>query len=263
MIVSDSAVQLCALKKHYANMPTEFLNDLSEDFRDDISRIFMRIEENVQQLTSVIKVKDSNIIYKTTFIVSECGADGKPSVVLGFMEDITDRVNREQLADEIISESKSEYVSTKLRQDSIINGLGEIYFITYYLDLVKKTYICLNAKPGVRSDLVEAPDLEGAINNFIDNIVAESNRESMREFCDLSTLSKRMGNLKSLEKEYFSRLKGYCRATFIVSETDSNGNPTKALFLCKGETKKKRRQAQERQSQSQRALVFLQSRKNS
>ena len=233
MIVSDSAVQLCALKKHYANMPAEFLNDLSEDFRDDISRIFMRIEESVQPLTSVIKIKGSNIIYKTSFIVSECGADGKPSVVLGFLEDITDRVNREQLADEVVSESKSEYVSAKLRQDSIINGLGEIYFITYYLDLVKKTYICLNAKPGVRSDLVEAPDLEGAINNFIENIVAESNRESMREFCDLSTLAKRMGDLKSLEKEYFSRLKGYCRATFIVSETDSDGNPTKALFLCK------------------------------
>ena len=238
MIVSDSAVQLHGLKKHYTNMPESFIKEISEDFRDDAARIFQKIDTVLYAEPAVIKIKESNILYKITFIVSEVENE-KPKTVIGFMEDITERVKSEENAKKVARDGNFDDLLENLKNSTFLNGLGEIYFVTYMFDFRKHSYMCLSSKKGLHLDLVNAPDLDSLCDNFIENIVADEDKEKMREFCDTTTLQERIGITNSLEQEYMSRFKGPCRATFIVSEVDSNGTPVKALFLCKDIAKEK------------------------
>ena len=237
LLVSDAAMQLYNLKKLYASMPESFLNEaISEESKEVCRDIFTKISDTEQTVSAQIKLKSSNIIHKLSLSTKEWDEGGKPTLVQGFLEDITDIIDRENNAKKLLTEyekEKNELLESEIWHNSIIQGLSEIYFITYYLDLEKETYINVNAKKGVRKDLVSAPNLKDGFVQFCNQIVAPESYKVMTDFCNIDTLVERIGKQKSIEQEYSSMFKGWCRATFIVAETDKDKKPTKVLFLCK------------------------------
>ena len=237
LLVSDTAVELYSLKKLYINMPDSFLNEeVSEESREDCRALFNKINSCVDKVFTKLKLKNSPFYQKLSLAPVDWDEGGKPKLVHCILKPISSETLLESDASRLLDEyekEKNELLESEIWHNSIIQGLGEIYFITYYIDLEKETYINVNAKKGVRKDLISAPNLRDGFTQFCNQIVAPESYKVMKDFCNIDTLVERIGNQKTIEQEYSSIFKGWCRATIIVAETDENKKPSKLLFLCK------------------------------
>ena len=70
-------------------------------------------------------------------------------------------------------------------------------------------------------------DFCGHINDMVEKMCIESQRQESLEFVDISTLEKRLLGENSISYEFIDKISGWCRSRFIpVRPTTPTGNST-------------------------------------
>ncbi len=108
--------------------------------------------------------------------------------------------------------------------------LSDIYFASYIVDLEKDTLIPVIEK---NSTMLERPSHLGAnaqIKNLIEFDADESYKDLTLEFCELGTLSERIGEKNSIASEYISKEFGWCSIRFFAMDR-IEGRPLDRVLL--------------------------------
>lgn len=121
----------------------------------------------------------------------------------------------------------------KNEQLSLLFTMSDIYFSMHLIDLENNSIKEYRS----RNERVNGIVLEGNAYDIMPlamaNITEDSHVEAARAFVDLHTLPDRMQNKKMISAELISKYIGWYVASFITIEADSNGKPTKVVYVTR------------------------------
>lgn len=213
---------------------------VSDCFGGVVGTVVPEDAERIQELVQTIKPEDSAVECEYRVI----HRDGTERVCYGTIRIIL------QGDEEIVQRSMIDITEFKKASNElgIIHAMSTLYFVVYQIDLKADIFdiISVNDKYGemLRSRFGTSGIASNTLDKFADDIEDEASRQSMKDFCNLATLSRRMANNSFLNMEFYSQDIGHCRASFIVSESDDYGCPSKILFLVNDINEEKHREEQ-------------------
>lgn len=116
-------------------------------------------------------------------------------------------------------------------QYSVIDAFSSIYNVVWAYDIERNTVRVIN-----QDDILFKPAQEAeynatkAIENVINQCVAEDYREIMRKFYNLERLALQLEKEKSVSEEFVDTILGWCRITALPISKDSNGRVLQILI---------------------------------
>lgn len=136
---------------------------------------------------------------------------------------LTVREYRREMQNQQLKEERDRMADRNRVYQNAMNGTARAYRVIYYIDLEKVEYEVLYAQDGERSDR------RFTESRFQSELIAESDREGLREFLDLEHIRKGLRTAEHMECQY-RRLCGggryeWCSAVITVAET-RDGQPT-------------------------------------
>lgn len=141
---------------------------------------------------------------------------------------------------------KMNQLSTERKDDvelESLSRLASIYLIMYLIDIQDNTYTTISTIPTIEALFKPeySHDAGRQMTNIMNNIADETFLDDITAFTDLLTLPLRLYGKNTIDREYVSKLNGYCRARFIVYSYDRMGSVKKVLFAVENidEEKKK------------------------
>lgn len=116
-------------------------------------------------------------------------------------------------------------------QYSVIDAFSSIYNVVWAYDIERNTVRVIN-----QDDILFKPAQEAeynatkAIENVINQCVAEDYREIMRKFYNLERLALQLEKEKSVSEEFVDTILGWCRITALPISKNSNGKVLQVLI---------------------------------
>ena len=141
--------------------------------------------------------------------------------------------------------------SNKEARLSSYTSLSKIYTSMHLVDVQTKKYHivkmtdqiveCLGKDFKKMGEYEIRDDFCGHINDMVEKMCIESQRQESLEFVDISTLEKRLLGKNSISHEFIDKKSGWCRSRFIPVDYDENGRLLHVLFCieCIEEEKKR------------------------
>ena len=141
--------------------------------------------------------------------------------------------------------------SNKEARLSSYTSLSKIYTSMHLVDVQTKKYHivkmtdqiveCLGKDFKKMGEYEIRDDFCGHINDMVEKMCIESQRQESLEFVDISTLEKRLLGKNNISHEFIDKKSGWCRSTFIPVDYDENGRLLHVLFCieCIEEEKKR------------------------
>ncbi|MBP5183489.1 MAG: GGDEF domain-containing protein [Lachnospiraceae bacterium] len=150
---------------------------------------------------------------------------------------------------EIRNEINFHRINQEEKKNAVKDGisyLAAIYVSMHLFNLKDDTLEALKTNSNIES-LRGRKDGVGAneqMKNVMRGLVLPQYMETVLEFMDLSTLSKRLDGRKTITLEYEDRVNGWCCARFIVTTVDDFGEPTEVIFAVEPIGAQKKREEQ-------------------
>ncbi|MDO4483691.1 MAG: ATP-binding protein [Clostridia bacterium] len=186
-------------------------------------------------------------------IEGERTADGRLSHVLFTTRTVHDAVIREQqhqheMEQMLVQVNRSQqthlaeiekYNAELNNSMNIFRSLGEIYAALYYVDLTDYSYIELAVEPEVKEYVGDFRNAQEGLSFFVETLMPGEYKAAMQAFTDLSTLSQRFGDNKTLTMEYRSVVyqdetaatkETWRQAVFIDAGRDAEGRVNRVIF---------------------------------
>jgi len=114
---------------------------------------------------------------------------------------------------------------------SITDGLGDVFYGIYIIDLVKNEYVINSSREVTRKAMEGEKDAKAALRKGVSLVVAPEYREQSYEFNDFSTLPERLKNRQSITLDFVDVYGNKCSGSFLASDRDENGIVTKVLYV--------------------------------
>ncbi len=194
--------------------------------KEDIMRFidFSTIDERMkdQKTITVEFLNTQNLWLRGRFIVSERLADGRVSHVLWMVENIDEEKRRRDMMYEAVKKMNEQIVS-----------VASIYMTVYEVDISEDTFQPIKEQNKEVSDMVgsERDHAQDVIRRVMDNVTAPSSRDEVRKYVDLSSLKRRLRHIGTDTLEFQARSGRWCRARFIASRREEDGEVSHVLWL--------------------------------
>ena len=137
-----------------------------------------------------------------------------------------------------------------------IAAVADMYVAIYDIDIAQDTVRQISRGSGGDTENILDENQEGAqeaLNDLLDRNVHEMSRPIMELFIDLSTLSRRLENAKTIAEEFLDDSKRWCRGRFIAAERNEEGEVLRALWMVESiDEEKKHRDHLKRLSETDR-----------
>jgi len=143
--------------------------------------------------------------------------NGKPRLFAGTFVDITEDREKERL-------------------HSIIASVVSIYFASWVININEDSIMELSV-PEYAHPVAHNPHFsaKGAMRILVDNyIISEADKNKMRKFLDVATVSGRLGTQNTITAEYRGKVNGWSTANIITVGRDASGNVTEYVLAMKG-----------------------------
>ena len=169
---------------------------------------------------------------RARFIVSERTPGGKVARAMYLVEDIDAEKRERDITNEAVSVMNEQIAS-----------VANIYFSMHDIDLPNDTFSEIKTKVQKVSDLIggRKDHAQETIYYVMDNMTAETSRETIHEFVNLSTLNERLKDTNTVTEEFLSHKGVWSRARFVVSKRAPDGSIEHVLWLVEGIDAEKRR----------------------
>ncbi len=197
---------------------------------------------NMTTVAERLKGKDSlNCIFQrldgkwtlSAIVPQELDKQGNVNTVLIANRDITNLKNWEQKQKQSLEQAlleAKEALAREKKSTEIISAISSIYWAIYVIHLDDGTYEEVNGGNVLSQLLEKSGRASDMLETGLKVIVAEEDREAMREFLDLKTLPERMEHETTIVKEYRTTNGHWHMGRFIVKSRDFYGRVNNVLF---------------------------------
>jgi len=158
-------------------------------------------------------------------------SNGKPRLFAGTFVDITEDREKERL-------------------HSIISSVVSIYFASWVINIKEDSITELSvpeyARPVAHKALFSASE---AMNIIVDNyILSDADKNKMRKFLDIATVSERLGSQNTITAEYEGKINGWITANIITAGRDASGHVTEYVLAMRGIDQEKKSEIKVKQA---------------
>ncbi len=129
-------------------------------------------------------------------------------------------------------------------QSLIINSFSSIFYYACFIDVKEDSFYEIIPQDFITFILGEKGRFSGAYKRFVDETVAFEYQDDVREFCDIFTLDRRLGDQKNATTEFVSNYVGWTRTYLIVLERDQKKKVSKVLLGFQKIDSQKRKELQ-------------------
>jgi len=128
-------------------------------------------------------------------------------------------------------EKNTEQLQIAKTRLSIIQTIFKTYYVAYYLDLRKDTYMELSALSNLRDRYNTSGKAHVALEDMCNNFIHPDYADEMRKFVDLSTLNERLKDTESISLQYKGLTAGWSQCFFVAGDRDEDGN-LQTVIIC-------------------------------
>lgn len=118
----------------------------------------------------------------------------------------------------------------KREYQAIIESLGKVYSGLYLFSLRELTYISVKQNDDLASELPDKGNYEELRETLLNSFVESGEKERLRDFLDISSISKRLKTKDFYSIEFRRKNLGWFSITVVASERDENGDVVTAIF---------------------------------
>lgn len=130
-------------------------------------------------------------------------------------------------------QSIDEIKSAELEANAIRDAVLRMYHTVLLCDSATGTYKILKISDANLQEQEEPRDLQRDLNYMAENLIPEEYKDSVKEFCDLSTLEARMRNKNDISIEHIGINKLWSRSSFVEISRDKRNRLDKFLYVSK------------------------------
>ena len=225
----ENAISLYVEKEVIPEDHHLFAPILTVDFVKDIF-------EKQNQYSFVYRVKRNDVI--SYFECCLFMSSGNASDFVACFKNVDDMIEK-QIANET---RLNELVEMQSTQITILTAISGIYLTTHLINLKTDRIVEIVTSREVN----EIVNIDGKateqMERVMNGVVTPEYLDEVLAFTNLRTISKRLRGKKILSAEFIGKFHGWFRASFIVVEEDSEGIPTKVMFVTQVIENEKRRE---------------------
>lgn len=120
----------------------------------------------------------------------------------------------------------------KFRYD-VIQSIGKLYKLIYFVDLQKQTLIEISSNQATRHLLDSCETLPEKITKALEAMVSPMHRETMAAFLSLETLNDRIQGKETISQDYMDNNGQWCQGRILVKRRNADGSPATVLYLVR------------------------------
>ncbi len=156
---------------------------------------------------------------------------GKPRLFAGTFMDITEDREKERL-------------------HSIISSVVSIYFASWVININEDSITELSVPKYANPIAYDAHfSASKAMQILVDNyIISDADKNKMRKFLDVATVSERLGSQSTITAEYEGKANGWSSANIITAGKDASGNVTEYVLALRGIDQEKKSEIKVKQA---------------
>ncbi len=168
----------------------------------------------------------------------------------------SDKENSFYPSDESGRAVNDEIISQFHEQLQIISGLNSIFFSICLIDLREKTFRLLSISDSFKDTIATEGSAEYVMQRMADDFVSPEYQQTMREFNDIGTMSRRLIDKKILTIDYIGVTVGWSRAVVIPIERTDGGEATKILYCLRSITGQKERELKQQAALEEQMMII-------
>ncbi|MCR4925641.1 MAG: response regulator, partial [Clostridiales bacterium] len=238
--IRNSSKEASAIIGNKRDMAQSTIREIMEKFvapisRDDILDFvdFSKINQRLKSRDTItLEFLTQNKTWRNArYIVSSRLPDGTVARAMYLIEDINEEKQRRDLAFEAIH---------KLNEQ--ISAVAKIYFFIFDINFKENTFSELRTNFKRVSDFLlnNNDNAQETMYKFMNQMTDEHSKDSICKFIDFSTINERMKDSNTITEEFLSTRNIWCRARFVVSKRDENGDIENILWLVENIDAEKR-----------------------
>lgn len=132
-------------------------------------------------------------------------------------------------------EQLEESLNREKMNKSVINTIAKLFFCIYCIDLNDYTFeeLDIATVSEVEKFIGDSGNAKEKFRVMCKELVVPKQADMMREFCNLTTLRKRIRNVNHLSIQFEGPHVGWCEGMFIVVDRNKGGQCTKVLWAVR------------------------------
>lgn len=127
-------------------------------------------------------------------------------------------------------------------KNEVISALSQIYYAIFLIDLNKNTFKEISGKGCTHRLAGKTGCASYEMNKLCDEFIVPEYKDRLRQFFDISTLTKRLENEETIATEYLTTDNNWHTARFIVRRRDTDNTVTHVLYVTQIISASKRRE---------------------
>lgn len=127
-------------------------------------------------------------------------------------------------------------------QFDILLSMSEIYQSMHLFDLKQDTYVDYSAYTPLPKKRIAMPDAKRRLYRFMERQTADEDKEVVRQFVDLSTITERIRSKKIILLDYMTTENRWYRASFVVIKRRFSGELRTLLLTIRDIDSEKRKE---------------------
>lgn len=245
MCVAEKSQKKFHLDAKYENMPESFVTAfVDEAYQEDFRAMYQQIENGARSANCIYKFKGLDLWFHVHLSATQWDENGTIGECIGFVEDISATLLREQVQQEMEEAKAAEHKANKnlLLHMQIETTLSNVYYCIYYMDLHTDSYIWVSGADRVRKYIPDEGILSENLAKATELFSSKEYLDMLRKFNDLTTLKERMRNQDTISCDYHAATMGWCRSVFVAMDRDTNGDVCHVLYTIQVIDEERRRE---------------------
>lgn len=117
------------------------------------------------------------------------------------------------------------------RLKKINEAFGEMYFAIYSIDIESDTYMELSTLDIFKEYIPPIGNINTLLDSVVNHYVTNVYQKNVKEFLDLNTIQDRLKEDNAISIEFIGITQGWCRASLVVENRDSNGKVLQIVYV--------------------------------
>ena len=222
-IMAEITAEKFSCKRFYPNMPQSFADDMiADDDRAVFHELIHMIETGEKKATGAFKLKNEAAYIRVVLSVLDADENGKASVVVGMIEDVTDEITREKES----QKKEQALYEDQLRLAGINKALSSDFGSVYLVDLEDGSTRSYDMSEVIRKEygnMFKTGNYASLIQIYVNNSVYTPDQELFEHIKDAAHLKAAVSEKNSHAFNYRVKRDGriqyfQCRAVKLQSE---------------------------------------------
>ncbi len=126
--------------------------------------------------------------------------------------------------------------------EAVLNAVSQKYISMHVIDLYADTYEAIKSTENIDIFAQGETSAQKAIRMVLGHLTQGENRKIINEFTTLSTLEDRLKDTEIIRCTFFTKIRGWCEASFIRCNDGEKGNIHNVIFLVEDINEQVRRE---------------------